>query len=334
MMIDEKAAGPRCGASGGAEAEAGTPEVSIIVVSYNTRVLTLACLRSVLAETSARFELIVIDNASSDGSAAAIREAFADEPRLRLVEEGENHGFARANNLATAHARGEKLLLLNPDTEVHDGAVDRLLAFAGARPEAGLWGGRTVFADGTLNPTSCWGRPTLWSTLCRTAGLTGIFPRSEVFNPEAYGGWPRDREREVDIVTGCFLLIDRALWDRLGGFDPVFTMYGEEADLCLRARTFGARPRITPTACIVHHGGASETVRADRVARILRGRATVMRRHMRGWKRDAALFIHAIWPLTRWWASTVLGALPGRRSESAAVWREVWLRRAEWARGW
>lgn len=310
------------------------PALSILIVSYNTREMTLACLASVFAETKGDFELIVVDNASTDGSADAIAAAFGADPRLRLLAEPRNHGFAGANNLAAGLARGRRLLLLNPDTVVLHGAIDRLAAFADARPEAGIWGGRTVFADGRLNPTSCWARPTAWSAFCRLAGLTGLFPRSARFNPEAMGAWPRDAEREVDIVTGCFLLIGRETWEALGGFDPAFVMYGEEADLCLRARRLGVRPRITPAATIVHHGGASETVRADRVARILKGKASVMRRHLTGWRRGLALNCHRLWPLTRWWAASLIGALPGRKAESAAVWREVWRRRDDWARGW
>jgi GT2 family glycosyltransferase len=310
------------------------PEVSIIVVSWNTREMTLACIASVLERTAAPFELIVVDNASSDGSAEAIADAFGADPRLRLMAEGENHGFAHANNLAARVATGCRLLLLNPDTVVLDGAVDRLLAFAEARPRAGIWGGRTVFADGSLNPASCWRRMTLWSVFCRTAGLTGILPRSEIFNPEAYGAWPRDTVREVDIVTGCFLLVDRDLWERLGGFDPAFVMYGEEADLCLRARALGARPAITPEATIIHHGGASETVRADRVVRIWKGKVALIRRHFSWATRGPALALYRLWPLTRWWAGTLSGTLRGTRGENAEVWREVWRRRREWMAGW
>ena len=307
----------------------GRPEVSILVVSYNTREMTLACLRSVVAETRADWELIVVDNASADGSAEAIREAFAGEPRLSLTAEARNHGFAAANNLAAAAARGDRLLLLNPDTLILDGAVDRLLAFARTRPEAGIWGGRTVFADGAPNPASCWGRMTLWSVFCRASGLTGLLPRSEIFNPEAMGAWPRDRERAVDIVSGCFLMIDRALWTRLGGFDPTYVMYAEEADLCDRARALGARPRVTPEACIVHHGGASETVRADRVVRILKGKATIIRRRFPRWQRPLALALHGAWPATR-----LLFARLARRPAAAALWREVRARRADWLAGW
>lgn len=317
------------------------PAVSIIVISYNTRAMTLACLRSVLAETRASFELIVIDNASADGSAEALEAEFgADpegrprDPRVRLRLERENHGFALANNIAAEEARGEFLLLLNPDTVVLDGAVDRLLDFARRRPEAGIWGGRTVFEDGRLNPASCWKRMTLWSACCRATGLSGLFPETELFNPEAYGGWKRDEEREVDIVTGCFLLIPQTLWKQLGGFDATYVMYGEEADLCLRARALGARPRITPEAVIVHYGGASETVRADRTARILKAKATLIRRHFPRWQRPLGVALHGVWPLTRWLAVLLRDALRGRRSEAASHWREVWRRRGEWLPGY
>ena len=220
------------------------PEISIIVVSYNTREMTLDCLRSVVAETRVPHELIVVDNASDDGSAAAIAAEFPD---IRLMAESENHGFALANNMAATHARGEYVLLLNPDTVVRDGAIDRLLAYARAHPEARIWGGRTLYGDGRLNPYSVWRRITLWNIFCRTTGLTGAFPQSRLFNSEAYGGWDRGTDAPVDIVVGCLLLISRADWQALGGFDTTFVMYGEEADLCLRAEALlGARPRMTP----------------------------------------------------------------------------------------
>ena len=205
-----------------------------------------------------------------------------------LLAETANHGFAGANNLAARRARGEYLLLLNPDTLVLDGAVDRLLAFARANPRAGIWGGRTLYGDRSLNPASCWGRMTLWNLFCRASGLTGVFPRSELFNSEAYGGWDRGSERAVDIVTGCFLMIRRETWEALGGFDPAFFMYGEEADLCLRARALGAAPRVTPEAEIVHYGGAADTVRADKMVRLLSGKISLIDRHFPAWQRPLA----------------------------------------------
>jgi len=309
------------------------PTLSVIVVSYNTREMTLACLASLRDRTETDFETIVVDNASTDGSAEAIAAAF---PEMDLMAETANHGFAGANNLAAHRARGEYLLLLNPDTLVLDGAVDRLLAFAQTRPEAGIWGGRTLYGDRSLSPASCWGRMTLWNLFCRASGLTGVFPRSGLFNSEAYGGWDRGTERAVDIVTGCFLMIRRADWEALGGFDPAFFMYGEEADLCLRARALGATPRITPEATIVHYGGASENVRADKMIRLLSGKISLIDRHFPAWQRPLARGLLHAWPLSRMIAARTLGAATGRPGlrASAASWSEIWARRAEWRRGW
>lgn len=302
------------------------PRLSILIISYNTREMTLECLRSVARETRTPHEVIVVDNASPDGSAAAIAAEFPD---IRLFAETTNHGFAGGNNLAAAHARGDYLLLLNPDTVVQDGAIDTLLAFAERTPDARIWGGRTLFGDGSLNPGSCWGRMTLWNVFARTSGLTGIFPRSARINSEDYGGWRRDNEAEVDIVSGCFFLIRRADWAALGGFDPVFYMYGEEADLCLRARrALGARPRITPEATIIHYGGASEAVRSDKMVRLLAAKMTLIERHLPAWQRGAARRLYRLWPLTRRIALGIAG-----RRERAAVWGEIWDRRAEWEHG-
>ncbi len=307
------------------------PVLSILIISYNTREMTLACLRSVAAQTRTPHEVIVLDNASADGSAAAIAAEFPD---VRLLAEDENHGFARANNIAAKHAKGEYLLLLNPDTVVLDGALDRLLAFARRLPAAKIWGGRTVFADGSLNPASCWRRMTLWNLFCRATGLTGIFRNSALFNSEGYGGWDRMTEREVDIVTGCLFLLARDDWTRLDGFDPALFMYAEEADLCLRARkTILARPRVTPDVVIVHHGGASEKVLADKMVRLLRAKRELIRRHFPVWQQPLAMALFDIVPVSRRLALNGMTLLrPGgaRRSESARVWTEIWERRDEW----
>jgi len=305
--------------------------LSIIVVSYETREMTLECLRSVFAETrETEFELLVVDNASSDGSADAIEAEFGD--RVRLIRSVENLGFAGGNNLAAEEARGELFLLLNPDTVVLRRAIDRLVAFARERPQAGIWGGRTVFADGTLNPASCWRRMTLWGLLSCAAGLSSVFRSSPIFNPEAYGGWARDAIRQVDIVSGCFLLIRRSLWEELAGFDRAFFMYGEEADLCLRARRLGARPVVTPEATIIHYGGASERVPADKIVRLLRAKGLLIDRHM-GWgRRRASHLLLGAWPLTRSLYARIRRGVDRRAVErsSADAWALVWRRRREW----
>ena len=177
---------------------------------------------------------------------------------------------------------------------------------------------------------------TLWNTFCRVAGLTALFPNSALLNPERYGGWQRDSEREVDIVQGSFLLIRRATWETLGGFDPGFFMYGEEADLCLRARALGARPRMTPSATIIHHGAASEPVRADKMVRLLAGKVGLIERHFPRWQRPLGRALFGLYPLTRLIATRVLGALTGSAAAKAqaAIWSDIWARRRTWRAGY
>jgi GT2 family glycosyltransferase len=191
-------------------------EISIIVVSYNTKELTLDCLRSIYnSKISESYEVIVIDNASADGTAAAIRTEFRE--RILLISANINYGFASGNNEAARIARGSYILLLNPDTLLMAGAVDNLMQFSRKYPDAGIWGGRTLFPDGSLNPASCWQRQTLWSLTSQALGFSSLFRRSTIFNPEGIGGWNRAGQREVDIVSGCFLLIKRDLWNLTRG---------------------------------------------------------------------------------------------------------------------
>ncbi len=306
------------------------PTVSVIVVSYNTCAMTLRCLQSIADETSTPHEVLVVDNASADGSAAAIAQEF---PTVRLFTEDINHGFARGCNLAARRARGRYILLLNPDTVVLDGAIDRLIEFAERRPDRGMWGGRTLYDDLRLNPTNCWRKMTLWTITARTFGLDSMFPRSDVFNREGYGGWDRNTERAVDIITGCFLLIERSTWDALGGFDERYVMYGEEADLFRRAEALGVCPTITPTAAIVHHVGAASAVRADKFVWLLRAKITLIDRWFPAWQRPIARLVLVAWPWTRSVASRIIG-LVTRREHQGNGWREVWRRRSEWIDGY
>ena len=306
--------------------ELKAPLVSIIIVSYNTKEMTLACIQSVIDETTVPYELIVLDNASSDGSAEAIAQAYPD---IHFMAETDNHGFAKGNNLAAVHARGEYLLLLNPDTLVLDGAIDKLVAFAEGSPEAGIWGGRHLDAERKMREDACWRRLSLWNVFCRTAGLTGLFSKSALFNSEAYGGWLRDTERQVDVITGALMLMKRRFWEELGGFDLRFIMYGEEVDLCLRAAQAGAAPLFTPTVEIVHFGGASQNVRADKQIRVIKAKLTLIDRHFPSWQRGLGRRLYALWP----WSRALAGRLRGAKGEGS-VWSEIWDRRSEWWGGY
>ncbi|MGP1309920.1 MAG: glycosyltransferase family 2 protein [Phycisphaerales bacterium] len=302
--------------------------VSVIVVNYRTCDLTLACLASLYRETTrVTFEVIVVDNASGDGSADRIAEEF---PQATLIRSEENLGFARANNLAAERASGRRLLLLNPDTVVLDHAIDRIVEYADETPGARVWGGRTVFEDGSLNPTSCWGAPSPWAWLSRGLGLAKIFSGSRAFDPEPMRWWDRTSEREVAVITGCFLLIDRDLWNDLGGFDRDFIMYGEDIDLCLRAAKRGARPRVCPQACIVHYGGKSERIKEDQLIRQFAAKTLLARKHWTGARRTIGRLSIGAWGLNRLAETTVLGVVDSKKRAERDIWRKVWKRRGEW----
>ena len=313
--------------------KATPPLVSIIVINYRTRELTLECLRSVARETeNLDYEILLVDNASHDGLIEAVAGELPDVRRIPLTE---NVGFARGNNLAAEQARGKYLLLLNSDTLVLDRAIDRLLAFAAERPAAKIWGGRTLLGDRTLDPGSCWRRMSLWSVFCRTFGLAAAFPNSKLFNAEAYGGWDRSTVRDVDIVTGCFMLIETELWRKLGGFDARFFMYGEEADLCLRAAALGAKPALTPRATIIHYGGASEQPETEKMVRLLTAKAELIKRYFPPGSRRIGLLLFPLWPFFRAIRAQLSSAISGNRTCAATArtcW-EVWQRRAQWRLG-
>ena len=313
------------------ESSAALPaELTVIVVTWNTRELTLRCLETLFDNTpNLRMRVIVADNGSEDGSADAIAERF---PQVDLIRNEGDFGFARANNEAMQRVESEWALLLNPDTEVHPNAINNLLAFSKQHPEAGITGGRTVFPDGSLNPGSAWNKITPWSLFCFFTGLNRIFSQSELFNPEAIGGWKRDTVRHVDVVQGSFYMLPTALWRKLGGFDRRYFMYGEEVDMCLRAAALGYRPMITPDAQIMHLGGAAAP-RGVRMLQNWRARATLVRGH---WpKLLVPVGLAELWLCcaTRAAAVAIRGKLSGRKGQTDD-WTMMWANRHDWLKGY
>lgn len=305
-------------------------KLSIIIVSYNTCNMTVECIRSVFAETNnINFEVIVLDNDSSDGSAKTISSEFGE--KIHLIESDINLGFAAGNNLAAKEAKGNMLLLLNPDTVVLNGAIDKLIEFSQEKPEAKIWGGKTLFGDGSLNPASCWTQQTLWSLFCQSVGLSSLFRKSSLFNKEGLGGWNRDGIRSVDIVSGCYLLIRHDLWKNLNGFNHLFFMYGEEADLCLRAKKIGARPIVTSDSTIIHYGGASETIRSDKLVRLLTAKMLLIREHFPTKTQRLGYWLLSQWPLSRAWAHLLLEKVSLSSRQKQQVWQEVVNRADEWS---
>ncbi len=310
-------------------------DLTVIMVSYNTRELTLKSLETLYENAGLEgFRTIVWDNDSKDGSAEAIARAF---PQVEVVHCPENLGFAKANNKAIEQVTSDWVLLLNPDTEVYPDAIRALLSFSKKHPEAGITGGRTVFPDGSLNIASCWQKITVWSVFCHATCLTTVFPESPVFNREALGGWQRDSVRQVDIVSGCFFMLRTELWRELRGFNLKYVMYGEEADMCLRAAKLGYKPMITPDAQIMHLVGASSAHRADKTILVTKARVTLMKDHWPSFLISIGMMLMWVWISIRYVASTLLRMRKkgdGSPHQAAQHWKEVWQKRKTWFGGY
>ncbi len=235
-------------------------DVSVIIVSWNTRDILHDCLESLYAQTrQVAMEVFVIDNASADGTPEMVKR---DLPRVHLIENAENRGFAAANNQGMKMAAGRYVLLLNSDTIVLDGAVDKMTAFADRHPDAGVIGCRVLNRDRTLQPT-CFMYPSVLNMFLFATCLNKLFPRSRFFGREQMTWWKRDDVREVEVVTGCFMLVRRDAMERVGLMDERFFMYGEETDWCFRFRHAGWKVMFAPDGQIIHLGGASSSQAAN-----------------------------------------------------------------------
>lgn len=252
------------------------PNLSVAVVSYNTRELLRACLMSLLArqnEGEANLEIIVADNGSADGSLEMIRAEF---PTVRLIETGGNLGFGRANNLALRNARGRFFCLLNSDAEVLPDALAQTLTYMDAHPDVGLVGGQLLWPDG--RPQTSWGpdptltgvfeEQTFWGAVATYLGRLRSSPSSFADSclPLGTAGTASEGPgeisfRDVDQITGAYMVIRREAWRQIGGFDPAYFMYNEDVDLNVRLRRAGWRVVFLPDVHITHHLGASS--RAD-----------------------------------------------------------------------
>jgi GT2 family glycosyltransferase len=233
---------------------AAVPDVSIVIASWNVKEHLRQCLRSIESSPhSVAVETIVIDNASTDGSPQAVAEEF---PRVTLVRNAENLGFARASNIGIAQASGRYLCLMNSDAFARQGALDTLVRFMDSRPSVGLAGPRILNPDGSLQP-SCRRFPGLTKSLRRALAADRLLPASAHFSAEMMTHWSHDAERSVDAVSGCFWIARREAVRDVGPLDERFFFCAEDVDWCMRLRARGWDVRFCPEAEVVHVGGVS-----------------------------------------------------------------------------
>jgi len=243
-------------------------DVTVVILNYNTRDHLRSCLEAVRAEGSTTVgggpleaEVLVVDNASSDGSADMVDREFG---WVRLVRSPRNGGVAFGNNLALRAARGEAILLLNPDTLLPSGAIAQFVDILRAHPEAGIVGPKLLRPDGTMHLACRRSFPTPSVAFYRLSGLSRLFPRSPRFGRYNLTFIDPDRAIEVDSVCGACLIVRREVIDRVGFLDERFFMYGEDLDWCLRTRQAGWTVRYEPSILVRHQHGAASRQRALR----------------------------------------------------------------------
>ncbi len=229
------------------------PDLSIIIINWNTREMLRDVLETVYASEAGRAsEVIVVDNASEDGSADMVA---ADFPQSVLIRNTDNRGFAAANNQGMDIARGRYWLLLNSDTLVHGEVLQASVDYLDNTPEAGAMGCRVLNRDGTVQLT-CSREPTLTNLVIKTSGLWKLkWPR--FLGRYHMTDWARDSERAVDVISGCYLLVRREVVAQIGQLDDDFFFFGEETDWCKRMRKGGWKLMFAPVGEITHYGGGS-----------------------------------------------------------------------------
>jgi GT2 family glycosyltransferase len=268
--------------------------IAVVIVSYNTAALLARCLDAVLAQVSPDDEVVVVDNASSDGSAALVRERY---PHVHLVASADNRGFGAGCNVGIRATRSPYALLLNPDCELAPGSVDGLLAFMDSHPRAAVAGGRLRYGDGRFQH-SAFRFPTLWQV------FFDLFPLHWRLTESALNGrYPRDLDGkafEIDHPLGALMCVRRDAIDDVGPFDEDFFMYAEEVDWCLRFKHAGWEVWHCPTALAVHHGGQATRQNAGAMfVQLHRSRFRLFAKHYPSWFSLAARAIVRLGMLER-----------------------------------
>lgn len=230
-------------------------ELSIIIINYNVKEFLQNLIHSLQkALSKITHEIIVVDNASDDGSVEFIRDKF---PQIHLIVNKTNVGFSKANNEALKISKGKFILLINPDTIVSEDTINRMIYFLNQNPDAGLAGCKILNPDGSLQLACRRSFPGPWTSFCKVTGLSTLFPKSKLFAKYNLTYLDENSTYEVDAISGSFMMMNREAYEKVGGFDEQFFMYGEDLDLCYRIQKNGYKVYYYPGTQIIHYKGES-----------------------------------------------------------------------------
>ena len=232
--------------------------LSVIIISYNTKDLTLKCLDSIfslsLSTVHCSLEVIVVDNASQDGSVTMIEKKF---PQVHLIVNHQNFGFAKANNQALKIAQGDYLLLLNSDAQIQTEAICELISYLNSHPRVAAVTPKVVLPDGKIDPACHRGLPTPWNALTYFSKLEKLFPHSRLFSGYHQSHLDLSTAHPVEATSATALLVRKTALDEIGLFDERFFFYAEDLDWCKRCHDAGWEIHYDPAAIAVHHKSAS-----------------------------------------------------------------------------
>ena len=232
-----------------------TVNVSIIIVSFNTKDLLRACLAAVAAG-----EVIVVDNGSSDGSVEMVKKEF---PGVTLIANSQNRGFAAANNQGLKRARGRYMLLLNSDTEVPPGAIGEVTRFMDEHPDIGVTGAKLMLPNGRMDPACHRGFPTPWAAVAYFTGFEKAFPHSRFFGEYHQGYKTMNEPHQIDSPSGAFYFVRREVYESVGPLDEDYFMYGEDLDWSYRIKQKGWKIYFYPRVTVLHHKKQSGRASTD-----------------------------------------------------------------------
>ena len=233
-------------------------ELSIIIVNYNVKEFLQNLIYSIKkASSGITSEIIIVDNNSEDDSVDFIREKFLPLGGIKLIANNENLGFSKANNIGLKEAKGKYLLLLNPDTVVSEDSFKKMIEFFQSNTEAGLAGCKILNPDGSLQLACRRSFPGPWTAFCKVTGLGSLFPKSPLFARYNLTYLNENETYEVDAVSGSFMMMTREAYEKVGGLDEEFFMYGEDLDLCYRIQKAGLKVYYVHSTQIIHYKGES-----------------------------------------------------------------------------
>lgn len=232
------------------------PELSIIILNYNVKDLLLNCLESVFKNMGKedKWQVIVVDNASSDGSAEAVKEKF---PEAEVLESKENLGFAGGNNLGVKRAKAQVILFLNPDTIIVGSAIQKTLEVLLSNPDYGAVTCKVELPDGKLDYSCHRGFPTPWNSFAYFGGLSGRFPKSKLFSGYTAGYLPLSEAHEIDCATGAFLMVRKTAGEQISWWDEDYFWNGEDIEFCFSLKEKGWKIFYYPEVKIIHYKGSS-----------------------------------------------------------------------------